>query len=50
MVRVLSGMPNPEDRRRFLDAMQDRCRNIDEENNLGGDLTRGVEIVRDRLA
>lgn len=51
MVRVVSGVSDPEDRQRFLDAMQTHCRSIEEENDFpGGTLTRAVETLRDKGA
>jgi hypothetical protein len=49
IVDVLRSVPEFQDRRRFLDAMQERCRSIEEENDVGGQLLRGVEMLRFRM-
>lgn len=49
IVDVLRSVPEVQDRCRFLDAMQERCRSIEEENDVGGQLLRGVEMLRSRM-
>lgn len=49
VVGVLRSVPEVQDRRRFLDAMQERCRSIEEENDVGGQLSRVVEMLRSRM-
>lgn len=49
IVGILSSVPEVQDRHRFLDAMEERCRSIESENNLGGQLSRGVEVLRSRM-
>lgn len=50
IVGVLRSVPEVQDRRRFLDVMQEQCITIEEENDLGEQLSRVVEMLRSRMA